>query len=282
MSFRIGLVGLDSSHAEDFIRAFNLEGRHADMRVTALHGAAAARIDELRVLDPSLASCSTLDVLLAGVDGLIVGHRDGGLHRDAAIAGLDAGRAVFVDKPLANARRDAELIVAAAERSGAPLLSGSALRWQPETRRIRARLAGIDGKLELHAWGTWYPQSEHGGAIFYAIHTIELAMELLGPHFRKVRQRTTDETVITYRCNDNEVALSFHPLGQSGHSDFGVDVTAHNVHFRQAIVLGDDYMVPVVNQVATMVRTGASTMTPEQLIAPLALMEEIGALLADA
>ena len=282
MSFRIGLVGLDSSHAEDFIRAFNLEGRQPDMRVTALHGAADARIEELRRLDPSLAACPTLDALLAGVDGLIVGHRSGDLHRDAAIAALDAGRAVFVDKPLANTRRDAEAIAAAAERSGAPLLSGSALRWQPETRRIKARLAGIDGKLELHAWGTWYPQSEHGGAIFYAIHTIELAMELLGPNFRKVRHRASEGAVVTYRCDDNDVTLSFHPLGQSGHSDFGVDVTARNVHFRQTIVLGDDYMVPVVNQIATMVRTRVSPMPREQLIAPLALMEEIDALLADA
>jgi hypothetical protein len=28
MSKRIGLIGLDSSHAEDFLRHFNLEGRY--------------------------------------------------------------------------------------------------------------------------------------------------------------------------------------------------------------------------------------------------------------
>ena len=58
------------------------------------------------------------------------------------------------------------------------------------------------------------------------------------------------------------------------------EVTADGVHFRQPVVLGDDYMLPVVDRIAAMLRTGVSPMTRDELIAPLALMEEIDARLA--
>lgn len=280
MNVRIGLVGLDSSHAEEFLRHLNQECRHPDMRVTALAGDDGTRLDELRALDPGLAACATLDLLIRDVDAVIVGHRDGALHRDAAIACLEAGRPVFVDKPLANSRRDAEAIVAAAERSHTPLLSGSALRWQAETRRIKARLSGVDGRIDLHAWGTWYPESEYGGAIFYAIHAVELALELLGPDIADVRRHSGGAPAVTYRSGDNEVTLSFHAPAPSGQSGFGVEVAAGGVSFRQPIPLGDDYMLPVLDQFAAMLRAGVSPMTREELLAPLRLMEQIETLLA--
>lgn len=279
MSIRIGLVGLDSSHADDFIRHLNREGRHPDLRITALQGGREARMAELQALDRDLAVCPTVESLLGKVDAVIVGHRDGALHRDAAIACLAASRPVFVDKPLANTRSDAEAIVDAAERAGVALLSGSALRWQAETRRIKARLSGVDGATELHAWGTWHPHSDYGGAIFYAIHTVELAQELLGPHFRKVKRCRTGDPAIAYRCGDTAVTLSFQPPGASGHAEFGVEISGKGVAFRRPIVLGDDYMLPVVDQIAIMLRTGVSPMSREELIAPLALMEEIDTLL---
>ncbi|MBN9305214.1 MAG: hypothetical protein BGO82_09105 [Devosia sp. 67-54] len=279
MSTRIGLIGLDSSHADDFIRHLNREGRHPDLRITALQGGREARMAELQALDRDLVVCPTVENLLGKVDAVIVGHRDGALHRDAAIACLAASRPVFVDKPLANTRSDAEAIVDAAGRAGVALLSGSALRWQAETRRIKARLAGVDGATELHAWGTWHPHSDYGGAIFYAIHTVELAQELLGPHFRKVKRCRTGDPAIAYRCGDTAVTLSFQPPGASGHAEFGVEISGRGVAFRRPIVLGDDYMLPVVDRIAIMLRTGVSPMSREELIAPLALMEEIDALL---
>lgn len=280
MSLTIGLVGLDSSHAEDFICHFNAEQQYPDLHVTAVHDGDDARVAELLRLDGTLAHCKTLDGLIDCVDAVIVGHRMGALHRAAALACLAAGRPTFVDKPLANSRADAEAIVAAAERSHARLLSGSALRWQAETQRIKAQLAGIDGAVELHAWGTWYPDSEYGGPVFYAIHTIELAQELLGPKFDKVTLKGSSEPAISYRAGDNEVTLSFHALGSSGHSDFGVEVTAKRANFRQPIPLGDNYMLPVVDQIAAMLHGSGPRMTRDELIAPSALMEKIESLLA--
>jgi len=280
MSKRIGLVGLDSSHAEDFLRHFNLEGRHNGIRITAMADADGSRMAELDAFAPGLVRATELDELLGMVDAVIVGHRHGDLHRAAAIASLAAGKPTFVDKPLANSVDDAAAIVAAAERHGTPLLSGSALRWQAETARLKARLAGIDGDREVMAYGTWYPNSEYGGPIFYAIHTVELVQELLGVDWKKLKRKSGSSPAVQFRANGATVTLEFRPLGPAGKSAFGVEVVAKDLGFKQPIPLGNDYMAPVAAKFAKMLETGHACLSHEELLAPVRLMHEIEALLA--
>jgi len=280
MSKRIGLVGLDSSHAEDFLRHFNLEGRHNGIRITALADGDGSRMDELEAFASGLARPATLGELFGTVDAVIVGHRHGDLHRAPAIASLAAGKPTFVDKPLANSVDDAAAIVAAAERHGTPLLSGSALRWQAETARLKARLAGIDGDREVMAYGTWYPNSEYGGPIFYAIHTVELVQELLGVDWKKLKRKSGSSPAVQFRANGATVTLEFRPLGPAGNSAFGVEVVAKDLGFKQPIPLGNDYMAPVAAKFAKMLETGHACLSHEELLAPVRLMHEIEALLA--
>src|SRR4051812_42402674 len=101
-AMRLGLVGVDGSHAEDFLRHFNAEQRHNPLRVTALWGGDDERMRALAGQSPEARPMDSLAALLAEVDAVIVGHRHGGLHRAYAIAAIDARRPVFVDKPLAN------------------------------------------------------------------------------------------------------------------------------------------------------------------------------------
>src|SRR5690349_22843703 len=109
-AMRLGLVGVDGSHAEDFLRHFNAEHRHNPIRATALWGGDDARMATLNQLSPEAAPTDSLAGLLAEVDAVIVGDRHGGLHRAHAIAAIEAGRPVFVDKPLSNSLGDATAI----------------------------------------------------------------------------------------------------------------------------------------------------------------------------
>src|SRR5262249_27466055 len=148
----------------------------------------------------------------------------------------------------------AEAIVSAAERNATPLLSGSALRWQAETRRLKALIAGVDSPFEIAAYGTWYPENEYGGPIFYAIQTREVVQELIGISWRNLELIGGDNPTIRYRSGETSVALEFQPLGESGNSAFGVRVKAPGVAFEHAVPLGDDYMAPVAAQIAAMLK----------------------------
>ncbi|HWA19607.1 MAG TPA: Gfo/Idh/MocA family oxidoreductase [Devosia sp.] len=279
---RIGLAGIDSSHAEDFLRHFNVEERHHDIRVTTVWGPdmPPVRVAELATLSADVRTAATLDELIADVDAVIVGDRHGDLHLRHALAGLAAGRPVFIDKPLACTPADAEAIVDAAEAAGTPLLSGSALRWQDETVALRARLAYCEEPAAVQVYGTWYPDSPYGGAIFYAIHTIELMQELVGVEWRDMRIEVRGaHPVVRCRCGEIDAALAFHPLGESGSSDFGVRIASPRLTMERRIHLGDDYMLPVVNRIVRMLQSGKGDMTRDQLLAPVRMMAEIGALL---
>ena len=274
---RIGLVGIDSSHAEDFLRHFNSEARHRDVAVTAFWGGDEARKAELLARAPDLRAADSLDELIAEVDAVIVGDRHGDLHLQHALPAIEAGKPVFIDKPLACSVTDATAIVDAAEQVGIPLLSASALRWQDETVMLKARLAYLDGPFAISGYGTWYPDNEYGGAIYYAIHTLELMQELVGPDWSGLRVEAGDEPVIRYDAGRASVRMTLHPLGPAGSSAFGVGVTAPQLTCDRPIPLGDDYMAPVAARIAGMLQTGQG-MDRETLLAPVRLMEEINAL----
>jgi predicted dehydrogenase len=58
-------------------------------------------------------------------------------HAELAVRVLDAGKHCFVEKPLAQSVADAELAVAAAERSGRQLMVGHLLQYHPGIARLK-------------------------------------------------------------------------------------------------------------------------------------------------
>jgi predicted dehydrogenase len=247
--------------------------------VTAFWGGAESRMAELLALAPGLVATDSLDQLIADVDAVIVGDRHGDLHLPHALPAIAAKKPVFVDKPFTCNVNDAIALVDAADRAGTPLLSGSALRWQADTVRLKARLAYLDGPFAISGYGTWYPDSEYGGAIFYAIHTIELMQELVGTEWSNLRVEAGDRQTIRYEAGRASVTLQLRPLGPSGSSAFGIAVKSPQLNCDTPIPLPDDYMAPVTDRVAAMLRTGQG-MDREALLAPIRMMAEIDARLA--
>jgi len=66
-------------------------------------------------------------------------------HFGPTLAALRAGKAVWVEKPLALTEADVTELVAATRASGRPLMVGFNRRFAPATARIRAALAGRPG-----------------------------------------------------------------------------------------------------------------------------------------
>src|SRR5690242_2907320 len=135
------------------------------MSVTTLWGDDDARTADLLDQAPDVRASDSPGELIGSVDAVIVGDRHGDQHLPHVMPCIAAGKPVFVDKPLACSLADATAIVDAAERAGTPLLSGSALRWQQHSVLLKSRLSYLEGHYSVHGYGTWYPDSEYGGAI---------------------------------------------------------------------------------------------------------------------
>jgi predicted dehydrogenase len=115
------------------------------------------------------------------------------LHAEQAIAFLDAGQHVMVEKPMAMDVAEADAMVAAAERSSARLMVAHCWRFHPAVLALRDRIAaGELGEIVktrgygVHArWGPagWFvdPDLAGGGALAdMGVHAIDTARFLLG------------------------------------------------------------------------------------------------------
>jgi len=127
-----------------------------------------------------------------GVDAAVVGTPNA-LHAVQAIAFLEAGKHVLVEKPMAPTVAEADAMVAAARGSGAFLMVAHCWRFHPDVRALRGRVeAGELGDIVKtrsyggHAgWGPsgWFtdPALAGGGALVdMGVHAIDTTRYLLG------------------------------------------------------------------------------------------------------
>jgi predicted dehydrogenase len=127
-----------------------------------------------------------------GVDAAVLGTPNA-LHAPQAVAFLEAGKHVLVEKPMATSLAEADAMVAAARRSGAFLMVAHCWRFHPDVRALRRRVeAGELGRIVKtrsyggHAgWGPsgWFtdPALAGGGALVdMGVHAIDTTRYLLG------------------------------------------------------------------------------------------------------
>ncbi len=115
-----------------------------------------ARTPESRASFASAHECreaTSLDDLLADdIEGVLIAtpHTT---HADLAIAAIEAGKHVFVDKPLTLTVADADRVLSAAEKSGVVVQVGHNRRRQPAIRKIKEQISGggLGSLLEVTA-----------------------------------------------------------------------------------------------------------------------------------
>ncbi|WP_264030123.1 Gfo/Idh/MocA family oxidoreductase [Cellulosimicrobium sp. SH8] len=257
---RLALVGLDSSHADHYVRLVEVERRWPGARVVALVDGEPARRAELAAAGGLAVGAdeATVPDVVGRVDAAIVAHRAGRLHGAAARTLLGAGVPVLVDKPFAASVADARATLDLARAHSTAVTTASALRFAPEVAAARAVLAArtADGATAspgpvVEVSGPADPADERDGLFFLGIHVVEAARAVVGgPRGAgwapPVVTTSADEIVATTRLGGVAVRLRFLDPGVHPTAGFTVAVrTPHGVE-RSEIVLDADYLAPVV------------------------------------
>src|SRR5690606_37654980 len=141
---RIGIIGLDTSHSEVFTRMINDGGTDSDgFRVTIAYHPPTNR--DVLNLSPSVSEdlkkmgvriVDSMEALLSACDVVLLETIDGGPHLEQVIPVFEAGKRVFIDKPLSATWAGARDIVAASARYGTPFFSSSSLRFDPNVQQV--------------------------------------------------------------------------------------------------------------------------------------------------
>jgi myo-inositol 2-dehydrogenase / D-chiro-inositol 1-dehydrogenase len=198
---RIGAIGCGS-----ISRAVHLPvlTRTAGVAITALADPDPASLAAAGRLAPNAARCRDSDELLArdDVDAVLV-TAPSGLHAELGISVAEAGRHLYLEKPLATSLVEGERAIAAAREAGIIAAIGFNRRFHPAVRRARSvvRMGGI-GRVSrirttftepgqnLPAWKL--ARAEGGGALLdLASHHVDLLRFLLDAEVEDVAATVT-------------------------------------------------------------------------------------------
>jgi Oxidoreductase family, NAD-binding Rossmann fold len=191
-TIRIGLIGLDTSHAGAFTQLLNDPARPDHVRgarvVAAFKGgspdidASTSRVEKFtaELRDTwKIELVDSIDELVHRVDAVILTSVDGRVHLAQARPVLGARKPLFVDKPFTTSVRDAIEFARLAREHQTPAFSSSSLRFSDDVQAIKRdpRVAEVLGAI---AWGPATLEPHHPDLFWYGIHAVEILYTFMG------------------------------------------------------------------------------------------------------
>jgi predicted dehydrogenase len=272
---RVGIVGTNTSHAGVYAGLINgrdpslsatldarvvgvwssgrtgLSGDHSDAGTLARQ----YRIDKVVSEPQELIGLIDLVLILDDFEG-------GALHAELAGPFLEAGIATYIDKPITVSIDDALALFGAAERSNAPLMSCSALRFSSQLARLRADAVGPLRLVSAVGPGDWFN---------YGVHTVESLVTLLGPGATSVQQfagQGRDLTVITGPDGPRAVVATLRD------APTGFQLVAHGTAGSAQIEINDydDFYGNTIRAAVAMAASGKAPIDAGETLEVLAIL----------
>lgn len=280
---RIGMIGLDTSHAPAFTKILNAPTAPVELAgcrvvVATPQGnpdfpASASRVERFtaQVRDLGVEIVATVAEVVGKCDVVLLESVDGRTHLAHVLPVLRAGKPVFIDKPLAAGLVDGVAIVEAARRRGVPLFSSSALRFTPDVHAVRDEAdAGIGRVLRAEITGPCSHAPGHRDLFWYGIHGVEALFTILGPDCESVRrtQATAETDEVEGRWAGGRSGTFRGAV--SGEGKFGGVVTGEQGTRPIEDCTGYE---PLISEIVRFFRTGRPPVAPEETLAILAFLE---------
>ncbi|MGA2748131.1 MAG: Gfo/Idh/MocA family oxidoreductase [Verrucomicrobiota bacterium] len=277
---RVGMIGLDTSHAVEFTRRLN-DPADKDFipgtRVVAAVKGGSPDIPQSWDRMPGYAKTvsekygvkivDSIDDLLKLCDVVMIESIDGRPHLREALPVINAFKPLFIDKPLAGSLRDAIEIYRLAKEKNVPVFSGSCLRYSVNLQEMKNTDAGaLRGAASC---GPCELEPHHPDLFWYGIHPAEALYTIMGPGCDTVVCLATPDThLVTGVWRDGKV-------GTLRGLRNGADPYRLTVFGSKKVLdreLDVDY-TPFLRQVVKFFQTGVAPVPPAQTLEIYAFME---------
>lgn len=187
---KIGIIGLDTSHSiafTKFINGADKKEEYKDFQIVAAYPYGSKSIkssyDRIpgyieQVKEMGVEIVSSIPELLDKVDCVLLETNDGNLHLEQAYEVFKAGKIMFIDKPIGANLAQAIAIYELSKKYNVPIFSSSALRYVPESQKLRNGELGEVQGVNTYTPGTLEPS--HADMAWYGIHGIEALFTVMG------------------------------------------------------------------------------------------------------
>jgi hypothetical protein len=272
---RIGIIGLDTSHAPAFTRTLNAADASAEdykgFRVVAAYPQGSRDIEsstsrvpaytqEMREMKVEIVD--SIPALLKKVDFVLLTSNDGRVHLEQALPVIEAGKPLFIDKPMA----DVIAIFEAAQAKKVPVFSASSLRWIPRALELRNGAQGAIKGVDAFSWASLEPS--HPDLYWYGIHGVEILYTVMGTGCLSVSRFQTEDTELCVGLWEGGRIGTVRGLRSSEHS-YGGTVFAEKKIEYLPMVSGYD---PLVKAIALFFATGQPPVSQDETIEIYAFM----------
>jgi len=199
--FRIGLIGLDTSHVIAFTRTINDAKNKYGCRVVAgFKGGSPdvesswSRVDkytEQLAKEFGVEIVETIEELCTKVDGVMLTSVDGRPHLKQIKPVIAAKKPVYVDKPMAGCLEDVIEIFRLANEAKVPCWSSSSLRFAPGIIDVRKNNE-FGEILGCEAYSPCKTEEHHPDLYWYGVHGVEILFTIMGTGCESVTRVSTD------------------------------------------------------------------------------------------
>jgi len=275
--FRIGMIGLDTSHAKAFTAILNDPKNGYAVKVVAAVPQSSpdiessyTRVDgfvELLKNDFGVKMYDSIESMLPHVDGVLIESVDGRPHLAQATPCIIAGKPTFIDKPVAASLEDTIAIYHLAEEHGTPVWSASNLRFHAGV--VKAATADVGKQTMVFSYGPASLEEHHMDLAWYAIHPIEALFTVMGTGCETVSRVHTEGTdVVTGLWDDGRIGVM---MGiREGKTAYGLEVFGTKGIVKESA--GGAYP-EMMAEMVKFFETGKAPVSPETTIEIFAYIE---------
>lgn len=277
---KVGIIGLDTSHVAAFTKAMNdpkATDEMATVEVVAAYPGGSPDIPDsanrLEGFTKQLAGMGveivdSIDTLLSKVDAVLLESVDGRPHLAQARPVIEAGKPLFIDKPVAGSLADAVEIFRLAKEANVPCFSSSSLRFSSSVLGAKSddKIGGVYG---CDVYGPCTLEQHHPDLFWYGVHGVETLFTIMGPGCVSVTRVHTDGTdLVTGVWSDGRIG-TFRGI-RSGKSGYGGTIFGKNGVFPVGKYEG---YKPLVIEIARFFHSGKPPVSADETIEMFTFME---------
>ena len=275
--FRLGIIGLDTSHVIAFTSYINNPKNETGCKVVVgypggspdVH-ASASRVEKYtnQLRDEfGLEIVDTIEELCKKVDGVLLESVDGRPHLKQVKPVIAARKPVFIDKPMAGSLADVLEIFRLAKESDVPCWSSSSLRFSPEVIGMRTNKE-VGEVLGCSIYSPCSIEEHHPDLYWYGVHGVEMLFTIMGPGCGKVtRIHTPGVDVVVGLWNDRRIG-TYRGI-RSGKSGYGGIVFGSKQNKPISKAGGYEYLL---RKLAKFFKTGEVPVSQQETIEIFAFM----------
>ncbi|MDT8301728.1 MAG: Gfo/Idh/MocA family oxidoreductase [Sedimentisphaerales bacterium] len=275
--FRIGMIGLDTSHVIAFTKVINDPANNFGCKVVVGYSggspdipSSANRVENYtnQLRDKySVEIVDTIEELCEKVDGVLLESVDGRPHLKQAIPVIKAQKPLFIDKPMAGSLADVLEIFRLAKENNVPCWSSSSLRYGPGVIGMRNNKE-VGEVLGCDAFSPCSLEEHHPDLYWYGVHGVEMLFTIMGTGCETVRRvQTPNCELVVGIWKDGRVG-TFRGV-KNGKSGYGSMVFG-----TKGIVPGGGYggYEPLIVEIIKFFKTGNIPVPEEETIEIFAFM----------